>query len=140
MGSKILPKSVILLFFRAKKPSNQSLKDAAKCYRIVNFFADSSKRFPIQMTTAALASHFIRLLRYHALLQKGSQRGEILSQLGINPYFASEYDTAIRNWPVKKTMRAIALVKEYDWKSKSNTRGEATDGDLLRELTAKLLS
>ena len=117
-----------------------SLKDAAKCYRIVNFFADSPKRFPIQMTTAALTSHFIRLLRFHALAQQGAQRGEILSQLGINPYFAGEYDAAIRNWPVKKTMRAIALLKEYDWKSKSNTRGEASDGDLLRELTAKLLS
>jgi len=117
-----------------------SLKDAQKAFRIVHFFGDSPKRFPIQLTMAALSSHFLRLLRFHALLQAGTSRNEILTQLGINPYFAGEYDTALRNYPVKKTMRVIALLKEYDQRSKSNTRGEATDGDLLKELTAKILA
>ena len=117
-----------------------SLKDAPKAFRIVRFFGDSPKRFPLPMTMAALAGHFIRLLRYEALQRAGTGRSEILAQLGINPYFAGEYDTAVRNYPVKKTMRAIALLKEYDRRSKSNTRGEATDGDLLQELVAKLLA
>ena len=117
-----------------------SMKDTLKAFRIVQFFADSPRRFPIQMTMAALSNHFIRLLRYHALLQEKIPRNEILAQLGINPYFGSEYDTAVRNYPVKKTMRIIALLKEYDQRSKSNTRGEATDGDLLKELTAKILA
>ncbi len=117
-----------------------SLKDSMKAFRIVHFFADSPKRFPIQMTMAALSGHFLKLLRYHALLQKGTPRGEILSQLGINPYFAGEYETAVRNYPARKTMQVISLLKEYDQKSKSNTRGEASDGDLLKELTARILA
>ena len=117
-----------------------SLKDTRKAFRIVQFFADSPKRFPIQMTMAALSNHFIRLLRFHALLQNGTPRNEILVQLGINPYFAGEYDAAVRNYPVKKTMRVISLLKEYDQRSKSNTRGEASDGDLLKELTSKILA
>lgn len=117
-----------------------SLKDAGKAFRIAHFFGEAPKRFPIQMTVAALSGHFIRLLRYHALLQSGAGRNDILAQLGINPYFAGEYDTAIRNYPVKKTMRAIALLREYDRRSKSNTRGEASDGDLLKELIAKILA
>ena len=92
------------------------------------------------MTMAALSNHFIRLLRFHALLQNGTPRNEILVQLGINPYFAGEYDAAVRNYPVKKTMRVISLLKEYDQRSKSNTRGEASDGDLLKELTSKILA
>ena len=117
-----------------------SLKDTAKAFRIVHFFGEAPKRFPIQLTLAALTGHFIRLLRYHALLQAGQNRNEILSQLGINPYFAGEYDTAVRNYPAKKTMRIISILKEYDQRSKSNTRGEASDGDLLKELTAKILA
>lgn len=117
-----------------------SMKDASRSFRIVHFFAESPKRFPIQMTMAALTSHFIRLLRYHALLQSGTSSNEILAQLGINPYFAGEYDTALRNYPVRKTMRIISLLREYDQRSKSNTRGEASDGDLLKELTAKILA
>ena len=117
-----------------------SLKDSVKAFRIVHFFADSPKRFPIQMTMAALSGHFIRLLRYHALLMSGAQRNDILAQLGINPYFAGEYETAVRNYPVRKVMQVISLLKEYDQRSKSGTRGEASDGDLLQELTAKILA
>ncbi|MDD2595298.1 MAG: DNA polymerase III subunit delta [Bacteroidales bacterium] len=117
-----------------------SVKDILKCYKIVHFFAESDKRFPIQMIMGALSSHFLKLLRFHALIADGAPRSEILSQLGINPYFAGEYDTAIRNYPVKKTMKVIAILKEYDYKSKSNARGNATDGDLLQELTARILN
>ena len=117
-----------------------SLKDTPKAFRIVHFFGEAPKRFPLPMTMAALAGHFIRLLRYHALLQEGTPRNEILGQLGINPYFAGEYDTAVRNYPVRKTMRAIALLKDYDRRSKSNLRGDASDGDLLKELVAKILA
>ena len=60
--------------------------------------------------------------------------------LGVNPYFMSEYDTAVRNYPVKKAMAAIALLKEYDFKGKGGEVGEATDAQLMVELTAKLLN
>ena len=117
-----------------------SLKDVQKCYRIASFFAQSEKRFPIQMTMAALSSHFLKLLRFHALLQAKVERSEILSQLGINPYFAREYDTALRNYPMRKTMKVVSILREYDYKSKSNARGNATDGELLTELISKILA
>lgn len=117
-----------------------SLKDVGKCYRIVAFFARSDKRFPIQMTMAALSSHFIKLLRFHALVQAGVGRGEILSQLGINPYFAREYEAALRNYPLRRTMRIISILREYDYRSKSNARGSASDGELLSELISRILA
>ena len=79
-------------------------------------------------------THFCQSIRYIG------NHGIAFISVGINPYFAGEYDTAIRNYPVKKTMRAIALLREYDRRSKSNTRGEASDGDLLKELIAKILA
>ena len=115
-----------------------SVRDMRKAFRIVRFFSESGNRYPIQMIMAALSSHFIRILRYHALLQEGVPRNAILSQLGIHPYFGSEYDTAIRHYPAKKTMKVIALLKDYDQKSKSNARGNATDGELLQERVLKI--
>lgn len=117
-----------------------SAKDTQRCYKIAHFFAQSEKRFPIQMTLATLASHFLKILRFHALAQAKVPRQEILSQLGINPYFAGEYDQALRNYPVRKTMKIISILREYDYRSKSNTRGYATDGDLLIELISKILT
>jgi DNA polymerase-3 subunit delta len=58
----------------------------------------------------------------------------------VNPYFFSEYDTAVRNYPVKKSMAAIALLKEYDLKGKGGDAGEVSDAQLMVELTAKLLN
>jgi hypothetical protein len=37
-------------------------------------------------------------------------------------------------------MAAIALLKEYDFKGKGGNIGEATDAQLMVELTAKLLN
>ena len=117
-----------------------SLKDIPRCYRIAHFFAESEKRYPLVMIMAALSNHFLRLLRYHALQQEGVPRNEILSQLGINPYFGGEYDQATRNYPLRKTMKVISLLREYDQRSKSNARGSASDGELLNELISKILA
>ena len=58
----------------------------------------------------------------------------------MNPYFFAEYDIAVRNYPVKKCMAAIALLKEYDLKGKGGEVGDVTDSQLMVELTAKLLN
>ena len=60
--------------------------------------------------------------------------------LGVNPYFFAEYDTAVRNYPVKKCMAVIALLKEYDYKGKGGDVGEATPAELMVELTARILN
>ena len=60
--------------------------------------------------------------------------------LGVNPYFFAEYDTAVRNYPLKKCMAVISLLKEYDYKGKGGDVGEASAADLMVELTAKILN
>lgn len=117
-----------------------SAKDTATVYRIAVFFGQSPKRFPIQMTMGALSSHFIKLMRYHAAVADRAPRAEIASAVGINPYFLGEYETAARNYPLKKCMKVIATLREYDYRSKSNARGSADDGELLLELVSRILN
>jgi len=117
-----------------------STKDMLKCYKIVHFFGESDKRFPIQITLGALSKHFLKILRYQALLADRVPKSEILATLGINPYFSREYDDAIRNYNAKKVMSIIALLKEFDYRSKSNARGNASDGELLQELVSRILN
>ena len=47
---------------------------------------------------------------------------------------------AMRNYPLRKCMAAIALIRDYDFKGKGGDNGEATDSDLITELTARLLT
>ena len=118
-----------------------SFKNSAKALRIAAYIGSAAK-FALPMAVAALYTHFYRILKYGALLMQtprpaNDQKSKVL---GVNPYFFSEYDTAVRNYPVRKCMAVIALLKEYDYKGKGGDVGEATDAQLMVELTAKILN
>ena len=118
-----------------------SMKNAPKALRIAAYMGSSAK-FAIPMAVSALYTHFYRILKYGALLMKtprpaNDQKAKVL---GVNPYFFSEYDTAVRNYPIKKCMAVIALLKEYDFKGKGGDVGEATPAELMVELTARILN
>lgn len=118
-----------------------SMKNRAKALRIAAYIGSSAK-FAMPMAVSALFTHFYRILKYGALLMKtpspkSDQKAKVL---GVNPYFFTEYDTAVRNYPVKKCMAVIALLKEYDYKGKGGDVGEAAQSELMVELTAKILN
>ena len=118
-----------------------SMKNSAKALRIAAYLGSSAK-FAMPMAVSALFTHFYRILKYGALLMKtnrptGEQKSKVL---GVNPYFFSEYDTAVRNYPLPKCMTVISLLKEYDYKGKGGESGEATPAELMVELTARILN
>jgi DNA polymerase-3 subunit delta len=118
-----------------------SMKNSAKALRIAAYIGSSAK-FAVPAAVSALFTHFYRILKYAALLMQNPRPGndQKAKVLGVNPYFFSEYDTAVRNYPVKKCMAVIALLKEYDYKGKGGDVGEATPAELMVELTARILN
>ena len=119
-----------------------SSRNSAKALRIASRLGESAK-FVMPMAVSALYTHFSRILRYGALKEKERypDRDAVASALqGVNPYFWKEYDTAVANYPVRKVLEVISLLCEYDYKGKGGETGEATPGELLVELTAKILS
>lgn len=118
-----------------------SMKNSAKALRMAAYIGSAAK-FAMPMAVSALYSHFYKVLKYGAFLMKtpnpsSDQKARIL---GVNPYFFKEYDMAVRNYPVKKCMRVIALLREYDYKGKGGNVGEATPAELMIELTSKILN
>ena len=118
-----------------------SMRNSARALRIAAYIGSSAK-FAMPMAVSALFTHFYKILKYGALLMKTPRPGNDVKAkvLGVNPYFFSEYDTAVRNYPVKKCMAVIALLKEYDYKGKGGDVGEATPAELMVELVAKILN
>ena len=118
-----------------------SLKNAPKALKIASYIGSAAK-FAMPMAVSALYTHFYRILRYGALLMQNPRPANDAKAkvLGVNPYFFAEYDTAVRNYPVKKCMAVIALLKEYDYKGKGGDVGEATPAELMVELTARILN
>lgn len=118
-----------------------SAKDAPKALKVAAYIG-ASPRFAMPAAVSALFMHFSRILRYEALLMKDPHPGNDRKAkvLGVNPYFFREYDLAAANYPVRKCMSVIALLRDYDYKGKGGDAGEATPDQLLVELTARILS
>ena len=118
-----------------------SVKNLAKALRIAAYIGSAAK-FAMPMAVSALFTHFYKILKYEALLMKDPRPANDVKTkvLGVPPFFFSQYDTAVRNYPLKKCMAVIALLKEYDYKGKGGDVGEATPAQLMVELTAKILN
>lgn len=118
-----------------------SARNAAKALKIASFLG-SAAQFRLASVTGQLFTHFYRILKYNALLMSNPGAGSDVKVrlLGVNPYFLREYDMAVRNYPVRKCMAAVALIRDYDFKGKGGETGEATDAELLSELTVRLLN
>ena len=118
-----------------------SLRNSSKALKIAAYIGSSAK-FAMPMAVSALYVHFYRILKYGALLAGNSnptsdQKAKVL---GVSPYFFREYDAAVKNYPVRKCMGVISLLREYDYKGKGGDVGEATPAELMVELTAKILN
>ena len=74
---------------------------------------------------------------YHNLNDKSTQNAA--SALGINPYFISQFQTAAKNYSMKKLFRIFTYLKEYDLKSKGINNPSTSEDELLKELTFKIL-
>ena len=118
-----------------------SLKNTSKALKIAAYVGNAPK-FMMLMATAPLFNHFYRILRYEALMmgKPGAGSAEKAAVLGVSPYFLREYETAAANYPPRKCLSVISLIKEYDFKGKGGNSGEAQQSELLMELVAKILN
>lgn len=113
-----------------------AVRNVLKCNQIINYFANNPKANPMVMIMANLNSYFTRILKYHYLQHKG----DAAKELGVNPYFVKDYETAARSYNLTKVFQIIGLLREYDLKSKGvDSTGNITDGELLKELLFKVI-
>ncbi|MDR2564419.1 MAG: DNA polymerase III subunit delta [Prevotellaceae bacterium] len=117
-------------------------KNRLKTYRIINYFDKNPKAGPMAMTIPSLFAKFVQLLKYHILIQnRALTPNQIASQLGVNPFFLREYDEGVRRYSIQNVFKSIELLREYDMKGKGwNTSGNVSEGELMREFAAKILS
>lgn len=111
-------------------------KDALKCYRIIHYFESNPKANPIQMVIPSLYSFFIKIAAFGAATDKAKAAAE----LGINSFFLKEYNAAAANYNVQKTERIIHWLREADARSKGIGTVSMEDGDIMKELVAKMLA
>lgn len=143
-GNQITPEIIEENIGISKDFNNFELRKAVgernkvKAYQIVNYFSENPRNNPMVVTIALLFNFFGQLLHYHGLNDKSPRA--VASALRINPYFVSEYSNAARNYPMKQVSRVISILREFDMKSKGLGANTLPQGDLLKELMARIIS
>jgi DNA polymerase-3 subunit delta len=113
-------------------------KDHVKVYRIVDHFAKNQKDNPIVVTITILYMFFNKALVYYFLKDKSKM--SVAAALKINPYFVGDYQRAAKQFPPKKSVHIISLLRKYDLKSKGVGNTSASPGELLKELVYCILN
>ena len=121
--------------FELKKAIGE--RNILKATKIVNYFAQNPKDNPFVLTITLLHSFFTQLLQYHGLNDHSPKN--VASVLKINPYFVGEYQTAARNFPMKRVSQIIANLRELDLKGKGVNASSMDQSDLLKELLYRIL-
>lgn len=112
-------------------------KDVLKANRIINYFADNQKNYPVVQTISTLYFFFSKLLIYYWIKDRSEKN--VASVLRIHPYFVREYADAARVYNANKVIAVIGLLREYDLKAKGYQGQTIPPGDLLKELIYKIL-
>ncbi len=112
-------------------------RDIPKANKIILAFGKNPKAYPIQVTTITLFGAFVKLLSYYYLPDKSKH--SVASALRINPFFVQDYVTGAKNYPARKVVQIISLLREYDMKSKGFNSSTTEPGELLKEMIFKIM-
>jgi DNA polymerase-3 subunit delta len=112
-------------------------KDILKANRIINYFGSNEKEHPMVMTLSALYNYFQKLLMIHFLTDKSKDAAA--KAIGVHPFIAGDYIKAAGNYPLGKLKMIFGYLHEYDLKSKGVDNGSTGHGELMKELTFKIL-
>ena len=110
--------------------------DIVKANAIARYFA-SSKDHPMIREIAPLFTFFSNLLMYHYMPDKS--QANVAKELGINPYFVKDYQTAAKRYPAGKAFLIIGYLREIDARLKGINNPTAKDPDLWKELIYRIM-
>lgn len=113
-------------------------RDIVKANRIINYFTANPKENPLPKVTGALYNFFSKVFVLNSLAN--ASENDQIKGLGLrSAWFLKDYKRAAKNYNRSRSENVIALLREYDLKSKGVNRESTSEGELLKELIYKIL-
>ena len=112
-------------------------KDNLKALKIVDYFEHNPKAADLVFVISNLFKFFSQIMRIHFLPNKS--REAVAKALGVHPFVAGELTNAKNKYDPRKIAANIALIHEYDLKSKGVGNTSTTQGELMREMVYQLI-
>ncbi|MCK4881224.1 MAG: DNA polymerase III subunit delta [Bacteroidales bacterium] len=112
-------------------------RDVVRANRIINYFAENERKYPIPLTIVSLYYFFSKLLLFHYTRDKSKQN--LAATLKVNPFFVKDYESAAKRYSAAKLVEIISLLRLYDMRSKGYDGNTTPASELTRELVFKIL-
>ncbi len=119
-------------------------KNFRKTQQIINYIKNNPADNPFVLCINALFSQINKSLLY-CLLKKYKYNGgnvpdnEMREVVNAEPYFKEQYENIYRKYRPDRLINAVALLREFDLKSKGLGNVSSDDSDLLKELCFKIM-
>lgn len=111
-------------------------KDHLKAHRIINHFAGNIQAHPFELFIPSLYSFFVKLIK----VKENMNESNLAKIVGTPPYFLGKLIKQSRNYTMAQLESNIILLCDYDLRKKGVKNGSADAGDLMREVTLKILN
>jgi DNA polymerase-3 subunit delta len=108
-----------------------------KAFRIVQYFEYNPKAGELVVVIPALFKLFSQLMRIHFTPNK--TREAIATSIGVHPFVAGELLANRQNYDPKKIAAIIAILHDYDLKSKGLGNSQMSNSELLKEMVFQIL-
>jgi DNA polymerase-3 subunit delta len=114
-----------------------AVRDVPKAYKIVYYFEHNPKATDIVVVVSTIFTFFSQLMRIHFLSNKS--RESVAAALKVHPFAAGELMSSAKVYNPKKIAANLAILYEYDLKSKGVGNSSFSKGDLMREMIYRLM-
>ena len=106
--------------------------------KLCNYARKHPKDFPLQLVIPQLYKQFSKVLLVHHARNKNTPMAELARNMGINPYFLRQYESAANRYAYKETSAVLRLLLRYDARAKG-IGFSMESADLLDELSFRIL-
>ena len=113
-------------------------KNKTKTFQIVNYFIANPKNGPLVLILGTLQGFFTKIFLFH--LNKNLPDKDIASVIKVSPFFLKDYRTAAANYSPQKLEQVFKILEEFDLRSKGVNNRSLKEGELLKEMVARILN
>lgn len=112
-------------------------RNSLKCQLIVKHFSKNPKTHPLVVTLGFLYGYFCKMIVLNGMTTSNDK--QIAKELGVHPFFVSEYLAAKKYYDLRKCVAILSFLREADVKSKGFNNVSLNDENLLKELIFKII-
>ena len=109
-----------------------AIRDVHKANVIVDYFSHNPKASSLVPIVSNLFNHFARLMKIHFL--GGQSREALATALKVHPFVVGQLTNSAKIYNPKKVAANIAILHEFDLKSKGIGNSTFSEGELMKEM------